>query len=331
MSLDNTQRAALRRALSGLYPRETQQRAFVDEVGLRAPLIGFEASADGTWFNIIEEARRSAKLDEVLKKAREERPDDESLRLIEAKAPPKPLPAPELKGNMPWRGPPRAQALLEKIIGARSTLVPVTYLEVGLLRARAVARVRLPDSTGTGFLVANELLITNHHVLPDAATAAAATAQFNYQQTAAGLSAEPDERALKPDQFFATSEEDDWTAVRVEGEPTKAWGALALRPAKVAVNDPVNIIQHPEGGGKKLSFLANVVAFVGGGRVQYLTDTMPGSSGSPVFDHAWNLVALHHSGGWLPEPGSPGGEVFYRNQGIHIDVVIEGLKGAGAL
>jgi V8-like Glu-specific endopeptidase len=30
--------------------------------------------------------------------------------------------------------------------------------------------------------------------------------------------------------------------------------------------------------------------------LRYTTNTQPGSSGSPVFDFEWNLVALHHLG-----------------------------------
>ena len=71
---------------------------------------------------------------------------------------------------------------------------------------------------------------------------------------------------------------------------------------------------------------SNVVAFVGANRVQYLTDTEPGSSGSPVFDKEWNVVALHHSGGWVSEPGAVDpNRQFYRNEGILIDAVIAGL------
>jgi V8-like Glu-specific endopeptidase len=33
--------------------------------------------------------------------------------------------------------------------------------------------------------------------------------------------------------------------------------------------------------------------------VQYTTDTLPGSSGSPVFNDNWEVVALHHAGGPL--------------------------------
>ena len=45
-----------------------------------------------------------------------------------------------------------------------------------------------------------------------------------------------------------------------------------------------------------------------------------------MFDEHWNLVGLHHSGGWLPEPGSK--EMFYRNEGIRIGIIIAALAEA---
>ncbi len=35
-------------------------------------------------------------------------------------------------------------------------------------------------------------------------------------------------------------------------------------------------------------------------RVHYLADTLPGSSGSPVLNRHWEVIALHHSGGAHP-------------------------------
>jgi hypothetical protein len=326
------QRAALRGAAARLYPKETQQRAFVDEVGLRAAVVGFEPSADLAWFNIIEEARKQNRIDPVLRRMRDEYPHDEELAGLEAGVLSEPLSAPDIGGSLRWRGPKSARPLLERIIGERSTLVPVSYLEIGLQRSRAVVRVHRKDgASGSGFLIERDVLITNHHVLPDVATAASAHIQLNYQQTVGGLSAEVVELALAPGRCFATSAADDWTAVAVEGQPTDAWGSLSLAGARATVGSRVNIIQHPGGGFKQLSFFSNVVVFVGGGRVQYLTDTLPGSSGSPVFDHEWNLVAVHHSGGWHTEPGGDAKEVFYRNEGIAIEVVVKGLEDAGVL
>jgi V8-like Glu-specific endopeptidase len=328
MKWDHKQRAALRRKLAVLYPRETPQRAFAEDVGLNPSVIGFEASAESTWYNIVTEAQRQGLLDEVLSKARTEHPRDEELKRLEDNQTPEPLPAPDI-ASVPWLGPPGLGAL-EKLIGSHSALVPICHLELGLRCARPVARVALQDgSSGTGFLIAGDLLITNNHVLPNRAVAETATAQFNYQQTADGLDAGVQSFKMRPDLAFETSVQDDWTAVRMEGEPTKKWGKLELRPAKLAKDDRVNIIQHPGGGYKQLSFFANMVVFVGNNRVQYLTDTLPGSSGAPVFDRHWNVVAIHHSGGWMLEPGSTSTNTFLRNEGILIDAVLNGLEKSG--
>ena len=60
-------------------------------------------------------------------------------------------------------------------------------------------------------------------------------------------------------------------------------------------------------------------------RLRYRNNTKPGSSGSPVFDMNWNLVALHH-GGYptkrdlekLKEEGKPVPDGF--NQGIPVNL-----------
>jgi S1-C subfamily serine protease len=323
---ERPQLTRLREILARLYPTERDARRVAVDAGLDPAHIAFESKAINNWFAILEEARnRAGKVDAIVAVALLDYPDDEALQRAAQGAPP-----PILEGPEPaeWRGP-KGAGQLEKMIGAQTTLVPISYLEVGLTKARSVAKVRRPDgSAGSGFLTAGGLLITNNHVLPDASTARSATVMFNYQQTAAGLSAEVDERGLLPDEFFKTSVADDWSAVRVDGEPNERWGALALSPAHVETGDRVNIIQHPNGLPKQISFYSNVIVFSGANRLQYLTDTEPGSSGSPVFDRNWDVVALHHSGGWLPEPGAGDtNRQYYRNEGILIDAVIAGLSG----
>jgi hypothetical protein len=169
-------------------------------------------------------------------------------------------------------------------------------------------------------------------VIPSKEVARQSKVQFNYQETAAGLAAPVDDFALKPEDGFATSPMeggDDWTAVRVHGDPNAEWGALELAEVTTKAEDFVNIIQHPNGLAKQIALYHNVVAFADDRRVQYLTDTLPGSSGAPVFDSHWRVVALHHSGGWLTEPGSK--RVFFRNEGIRINAVLRGLAAHGLL
>ncbi|CAA2105437.1 hypothetical protein MBUL_03192 [Methylobacterium bullatum] len=314
--------AGLNEILANLYPTDKEVRRLAASAGLRTVHIDFDGSSLTRWFSVLDYANVHDKVDDVVARSLEENPDDEALKRAKDRAPP-----PVMKGPEPvrWEGP-AGTGQLEKLIGTQSTLVPIAYLEVGLLRSKAVVRVKRRDgASGTGFVTEDSILITNNHVLPSAAIAASSIAQFNYQQTADGLDATMEEAALLPDAFFHTSVADDWSAVKVAGEVAKKWGALPLTRTPVAVGDPVNIIQHPGGGPKQISLSANIVAFVGGGRIQYLTDTLPGSSGSPVFDANWNVVALHHSGGWLTEPDAPSKATYYRNEGIAIDRVLDGL------
>src|SRR5690348_13548676 len=78
-------------------------------------------------------------------------------------------------------------AVLERIIG-KNDLMSISYLETGLRVARTVGRVHIrnPDGSlagyGTGFMVSPRLLMTNNHVLENAAMAGASRIEFNFQE-----------------------------------------------------------------------------------------------------------------------------------------------------
>jgi endonuclease G len=58
--------------------------------------------------------------------------------------------------------------------------------------------------------------------------------------------------------------------------------------------------------------------------LHYETDTEPGSSGSPVFNDQWEIVALHHAGVPATEHGELGGIV---NEGIRVSRLLAFLRG----
>ncbi|APR85052.1 Hypothetical protein A7982_10401 [Minicystis rosea] len=324
LSWNPTSARTLRDVLARKYSSVDEARQFVKYVGLDSIRIAFHNRADLTWFSILEEAQRQGPrwVHAVIEHALEEYPDDDVLQRLRDGASVRFAEGPDAAA-FGWKG--RGGQTPEKIFGKQSTLVPVSFLEIGMLRARAVARIACADGAfGTGFLVPGDLVVTNHHVLSSPEMARGGTAHFNYQRTADGHDAEMESLRLDPDAFFVTSRQDDCTIVKVTGQPTARWGAIELQPATVAVDDRVNVIQHPGGEQKQLSFFHNLVVYAGEGRVQYLTDTLPGSSGSPVFDKDWKLVALHHSGGWIAEPGSR--DRFFRNEGIHVDRVLALLQ-----
>ena len=311
--------------LAGLYP-DRDKRFAVRRTGLDPDEIDFMGPPKVFWMRIVEEANKRDKVADFLKVAGDDFPNIDFALLDQQLRRPTPPAVPRVSDDT-WKGPATAAGLLEKVIGAQPTFLPISFLETGLLRAKSVVRVESSLGVGSGFLTRNNLLITNHHVISNTEEARAAKVWFNYQKTTTGADAHIREFKLDPDAAFATSPMDggdDWTAVCVKGDPNTEWGMLHLADVSIKANDYVNIIQHPGGLPKQIALYHNIVAFADDSRVQYLTDTMPGSSGSPVFDSEWRLVALHHSGGWLPEPAT--NKVFFRNEGIHIRVLLRGLK-----
>jgi Trypsin-like peptidase domain/Effector-associated domain 1 len=316
--------------LVSLYPDTNSARDVADRAGLPTRFIRFGGNIVNIWMSIIREARKVTRIEEVIEVARKDYPSV-SFPILERSKDETIARGPNIK-DIGWRGIPDGEAGLEKIMGAQPTFLPISFLEIGLLKAQSVVRIVCPNGLGSGFITPDNLLITNHHVIPDPDLAKKTLIQFNYQLTAAGLAAQPEEYELVPEDGFATSPMkggDDWTAVRIKTSPSAKWRGIELAEASVKPNDYVNIIQHPSGLPKQIAIYHNVVTYGDNSRVQYLTDTLPGSSGSPVFNSQWQVVALHHSGGWLTEPGTK--QVLFRNEGIAIGALMRGLREHGLL
>ena len=317
--------------LAGYYPFKDDSLPVAKKANLNILNIGFNDKPVTNWFNIIDQADKENKVDQLIKTALDDFPDDMRLKAALDGA---------MNGVTPilmddpdeWKEGADSGSNYEKIIGKESTLLDIAYLETGLMRSLSVARIVLPDgATGTCFLIDKNIIVTNHHVIGTKEVAEKSIVQFNYQLNAEGLALPLTEYKLDPANGFATSpqEENDWTAVKVSGDPNAKWGYLQLKPNNIEKNQRVTIIQHPNGLHKQIALHHNYVRYVDENIIQYLTDTLPGSSGAPVFDDHWKLVALHHSGGHIREPGTK--RIAFRNEGIHINKVIEGLKGSGLL
>lgn len=207
----------------------------------------------------------------------------------------------------------------EKVWG-RNTLQNIAWLTKGIECSKAVCRVITPTSLGTGFLVRGKFIITNNHVVRDKYEAAKTVVEFNFEEDVSGnlLQTFKYEVDPKPMGFFTNTELDCSVFKIIENSnspPISSWGQLKLDAAsKVEKGQHLSIIQHPGGGPKKISVTSNEVVNLHDYRVQYMTDTLQGSSGSPVFNDKWEVVALHHAGGALSKNSS--GDVIYANEGI---------------
>lgn len=216
----------------------------------------------------------------------------------------------------------------EQLVGDNN-LLPVSFLEVGLRVAAAVCQIVVPGrGVGSGFLVGPNVVLTNHHVVSTHEEAARARVRFNYQVDEFGVLEPSEYFDCRPDEVFHAHEPLDCALVAVDGVPGATYGVIPLAaPRPFFVGDRVNIIQHPMGQPKQIACVDNEIAYLDDTVVQYLTDTLPGSSGSPVFDDDWSLIAIHHSGGWIPE--ASGSSTHFRNEGIRLSAIVDHLVSVG--
>jgi hypothetical protein len=235
------------------------------------------------------------------------------------------------RGIAGWRGRETEQGVAERIIG-ENTLRDIYILEVLLDLSRAVVRVSGPRSVGTGFLIASDLLMTNHHVIGGGEEVSTCEFQFNYQldrhqierpvQTARALGGGLF-RTSPMAPYNATADELDYTVVQLADVPEKLV-PLTLKPAAVNRDSRVTIIQHAGASYKKISLQNNFVEYVDEHVVQYTTSTEPGSSGSPVLNDDLEVVAIHHAGGNLSEPATK--RRYLRNEGIRMSAILNDLR-----
>lgn len=247
----------------------------------------------------------------------------------------------------------------ERVLGTND-LLPVSYFTEGLRASKSVCRIIINGRNGnygTGFLIAPQLLMTNNHVLPTVTVAQMSIAEFDYELDEDSNPLLPTRYVLKPEQFFVTSDKNklDYTIVAIEPisrtgkKKLDNFGFLPLIPTlgKAAINEFVSIIQHPDGDYKQLAIRENNVKEFRDSKdgqpyyIIYETDTAPGSSGSPVLNDQWELVALHHSG--VPATNASGewltidGGVWQRgmsetlikwvaNEGIRVSAIVHDLQ-----
>lgn len=258
-----------------------------------------------------------------------------------------------------------ARVGLERIIG-RNELLAIRYLDAGQLAGRAVARVVIRSGSGaelgfgTGSMISPSLIMTNNHVLESAARAGNAIVEFNFQLGLDGRRIAPVRFRLRPDLFFTTSpqEELDVTIVAVadasETSPRTQLSAFGFNPlsaveGEILAGESVTVIQHPGGDLKQIALRENRVLRFPDTEERFLyyeTDTTPGSSGAPVFNDQWEVVALHHSG--FPERDNQGrilttdGQLWREemgderihwiaNEGIRVVAIRQHLAGLGGL
>lgn len=209
----------------------------------------------------------------------------------------------------------------ERMLG-RPDFLGINFLEVAIAVARYTGRINIrtgPGRTvgfGTGFTVSPQLILTNHHLLPDKAAATWSEIEFDYQYDRDGRLLPMVPFKLLPETFFMTDAVLDFTLVAVaeiSDSGVKArnygWTQLIGAQGKALIGENVNIVQHPKGEPKQIVMRSNELVDLNEQFAHYVADTEPGSSGSPVYNDQWDPMALHHSG----VPKTDGGKLIKKD------------------
>ncbi len=245
------------------------------------------------------------------------------------------------------RLPQEARLTMERVLGTND-LVGVAYLDSARAAAKAVGRVVLKDNNGrtvgfgTGWLCSSQVMVTNHHVLENIVNAQNAIIEFEYELKADGTLKDRITLSLDPSALFLTSDKLDYTFVAVHGD-TAAFGWLPLFGSadKNLLGESLSIVQHPSGEPKQIALRENRLVDRLPNFLHYETDTSLGSSGSPVFNDSWEVVALHHSGvprkdntgqvlkrdGTPLQAGEPDTLIdWVANEGVRVSRLVEDLR-----
>jgi hypothetical protein len=352
--MQGIQMREVRDALVGAF----DEAALTQMLKFRLDIDLFTRVAPGPLNNVAFELLRAAEMEgweaELIEAAYQERPRNPKVRAVYERY--RLAPAVQADGHdATLEG-------LEKIVRRGNPLLDMgVWWERAARVEPRVCRVELEGRpAGTGFLVGPDAVLTNYHVLEPVIAGEVATAdvdlRFGYKRLIDGtilsgtifkLAAEwlvdaspPSEAEArgKPDAELPRPDQLDYALVRGAGEPglqhvdrqtgaaapARGWVEAPAAAHAFAADQALFIVQHPQGEPLKLALDTGAVlgGNANGTRVRYRTNTEPGSSGSPCFDHDWHLVALHHYGD--PAFGHP-----RYNQGVPIAAVRDLLQSRG--
>jgi Trypsin-like peptidase domain len=231
-----------------------------------------------------------------------------------------------------------ADEYLERVFGYEryNTL---TWYRNGLSRCRAVGQVEdLNDNgVGTGFVVSgtslhpalpDRVFITNSHVVPEGLAPQEAIVFFR------GLELDLAAQGFRVGRLWWRDPSRrpglDAAVLELENLPDNIEPIpLAADLPRLDVDRPQRayVIGHPRGLNQpQFSLQDNLLLDYDDTYVHYRSPTEPGSSGSPVFDNKWALIALHHAGAIdTPRLNHRGGS-YAANEGIRLSAIVEALR-----
>lgn len=167
-------------------------------------------------------------------------------------------------------------------------------------RARAVGYLSLPAKGArcTAFLITEDVVMTNHHCVPDADAARGATVDFDREL---GVPAAQRTRYACA-QLLGNDAALDYALLACDGRPGASRGVLPLQPEAATKGRALYVLQqncdyYRDPSCEPTKKLSRGVLTAVGSRLGHDADTLGGSSGSPVLDaETHQVIGLHNVG-----------------------------------
>jgi V8-like Glu-specific endopeptidase len=211
----------------------------------------------------------------------------------------------------------------------------IRFLLSAICASRSIARIGPDRNTayGTGFLINPEwinstggraLFLTNAHICSDSpkvrkylpSTLSPENSTLVFTDFSDSRTRSVSVRVIKQI-WTSPPDELDATLLEIDSPPqfARPLSQTAAAPAPGQPQSRVNIIGYPRGLDMRVSMHSNEVIDLRHSCLYYRTPSESGSSGSPVFDMHWNVVAMHQ--GTMPARQT--------NVGICINSIVEAI------
>jgi hypothetical protein len=241
--------------------------------------------------------------------------------------------------------------VFELTIDSRDNTVPYSFLEAGLKSTSGVARVRVPSYENgialnttdgdpiiylaTGWLAAPDLVITNYHVIGAIDHGKPEPSPSDLQLQALNTKMEFDydfyDARTTPRDVISLDAYDkdlDYALLRLskplDCAPLRILNKRTdvLPSAYVAVN----VIQHPYGGPKRVALRNNLIYDCNFPKLRYFSGTALGSSGAPLFDDSWQVIALHRASLFVENVYFQGRKIGWVNEGTQMVAIMADIE-----
>lgn len=193
------------------------------------------------------------------------------------------------------------------------------------INSHAVADIDLPamGSRCTGFMITEDILMTNQHCIPSSSYARGVTANFKHEQ---GVN-KTDIESFDCSVFVGNDSALDFALLKCQGKPGLKFGIVTLTDSVSSVGSSIYVIQQNCDYYSKSD--CDWTKKFSQGQITKLeseythnADTLGGSSGSPVFDSSTHkVVGLHHAG-----YGNNGMGRGYENYAVPMNKIVPVLK-----